>query len=106
MWPRCRSAPLLISNLLVHAERHHRLGDRSGAATALALSRRGYELLINYSKSEREAKQSEAAWRDAGADTLLVRGNAALILSGGMLLLWQGHAERKARRSQVTPPQG
>ena len=77
-----------------------------GAATALALSRRGYELLIKYSKSEREAKHSEAACRDAGADTLLVRGNAALILSGGMLLLWQGHAERKARRSQVTPPQG
>ncbi len=29
-----------------------------GAATALALSRRGYDLLINYSKSEREAKDT------------------------------------------------
>ena len=48
-----------------------------GAATALALSRRGYDLVINYSKSEREAKEAEAACRDAGADTLLVRGNVA-----------------------------
>ena len=48
-----------------------------GAATALALSRRGYDLVINYSKSEREAKEAEAACRDAGADTLLVRGDVA-----------------------------
>ena len=48
-----------------------------GAATALALSRRGYDLLINYSKSEREAREAEAACRDAGADTLLVRGDVA-----------------------------
>jgi len=48
-----------------------------GAATALALSRRGYDLVINYSKSEREAKETEAACRDAGADTLLVRGDVA-----------------------------
>jgi len=27
-----------------------------GAATALALARRGYDVLINYSKSEKEAK--------------------------------------------------
>jgi 3-oxoacyl-[acyl-carrier protein] reductase len=32
-----------------------------GAATALALSHRGYDLLINYSKSEREAREAEAA---------------------------------------------
>ena len=48
-----------------------------GAATALALARRGYDLLINYSKSEREAREAEAACRDAGADTLLVRGDVA-----------------------------
>jgi 3-oxoacyl-[acyl-carrier protein] reductase len=48
-----------------------------GAATALALSRRGYDVLINYSKSEREAQQAEAACRDAGADTLLMRGDVA-----------------------------
>lgn len=48
-----------------------------GAATALALSRRGYDLLINYSKSEREAKEAEAACCAAGADTLLVRGDVS-----------------------------
>ena len=48
-----------------------------GAATALALSRRGYDLLINYSKSEREARETVAACRDAGADALLVRGDVA-----------------------------
>ncbi|MEJ8855818.1 SDR family oxidoreductase [Variovorax robiniae] len=46
-----------------------------GAATALALARRGYDVLINYSRSEREAKESEAACREAGADTLLVCGD-------------------------------
>nr|MDQ6881228.1 SDR family NAD(P)-dependent oxidoreductase [Pseudomonadota bacterium] len=30
-----------------------------GAATALALARRGYDVLINYSKSEAEAKLSQ-----------------------------------------------
>jgi 3-oxoacyl-[acyl-carrier protein] reductase len=48
-----------------------------GAASALALARRGYDVLINYSKSEREAKDAEAACRDAGADTLCVRGDVA-----------------------------
>lgn len=48
-----------------------------GAATALSLAQRGYDLVINYSKSEREAQASEAACRDAGADTLLVRGDVA-----------------------------
>ena len=41
-----------------------------GAATALALARRGYDVLINYSRSEAQAKQSQAACREAGADTL------------------------------------
>jgi 3-oxoacyl-[acyl-carrier protein] reductase len=48
-----------------------------GAATALNLAGRGYNLLINYSRSEQEAKASEAACRAAGADTLLVRGDVA-----------------------------
>ena len=48
-----------------------------GAATALMLAQRGYNLLINYSKSEAEARQSEAACRGAGADTLLMRGDVA-----------------------------
>lgn len=49
-----------------------------GAATALALARRGYDVLINYSRSEAEAKLSQAACRDAGADTLLLRGDVAV----------------------------
>ncbi len=48
-----------------------------GAATALLLARRGYDLLINYSKSEDEAKESERACRDAGADVLLGKGDVA-----------------------------
>ena len=48
-----------------------------GAATALALAHRGYNVLINYSKSEQEAIASEAACRAAGADTLLLRGDVA-----------------------------
>jgi 3-oxoacyl-[acyl-carrier protein] reductase len=48
-----------------------------GAATALALAAQGYDLLVNYSKSEAEAEASAAACRNAGADTLLVRGDVA-----------------------------
>jgi 3-oxoacyl-[acyl-carrier protein] reductase len=36
-----------------------------GAATALMLAQRGYDVLINYSKSEPEARDSEAACRAA-----------------------------------------
>ena len=48
-----------------------------GAATALGLARRGYNVLINYSKSKSEAQETEAACRAAGADTLLVQGDVA-----------------------------
>ena len=48
-----------------------------GAAAALALARRGYDVVINYSKSEAEAKASVEACRNAGADTLLKRGDVA-----------------------------
>lgn len=48
-----------------------------GAATALGLARRGYDVLINYSRSEHEARQSEAACRAVGADTLLMCGDVA-----------------------------
>jgi len=48
-----------------------------GAATALALSRQGYNVLINYSKSEQEAKETQSACKAGGADTLLMRGNIA-----------------------------
>ncbi len=48
-----------------------------GAATALALAGRGYDVLINYSRSETEAHASLAACQAAGADVLLVRGDVA-----------------------------
>lgn len=52
-------------------------GTGVGAAAALALARRGYRIVVNYSRSEAEARASEAACREAGADTLLVRGDVA-----------------------------
>ncbi len=52
-------------------------GTGVGAAVALSLAQRGYNVLVNYSKSEREAQASEAACRTAGADTLLVAGDVA-----------------------------
>jgi len=48
-----------------------------GAATALLLAQRGHDVLINYSKSEREAREAEAACRAAGADTLRMQGDVA-----------------------------
>ena len=52
-------------------------GTGVGAATALFLARRGYNVLINYSRSEAEALQSQAACDEAGADTLLMQGDVA-----------------------------
>lgn len=52
-------------------------GTGVGAAAALGLARRGYGVLINCSKSEQEAKDTEAACREAGADTLRVRGDVS-----------------------------
>ncbi len=48
-----------------------------GAATALQLAGRGWNVLINYAKSETEARATQAACRDAGADTLLLRGDVS-----------------------------
>jgi 3-oxoacyl-[acyl-carrier protein] reductase len=52
-------------------------GTGVGAATALALAQRGWNVLVNYSRSAEEARASEAACRQAGADTLLVKGDVA-----------------------------
>jgi 3-oxoacyl-[acyl-carrier protein] reductase len=52
-------------------------GTGVGAATALLLAHRGYDVLVNYSKSEAEAKESARACREAGADTLIVQGDVA-----------------------------
>lgn len=48
-----------------------------GAASALLLAQRGYNVVINYSKSEAEAREAEAACRAAGADTLRVQASVA-----------------------------
>ena len=48
-----------------------------GAATAIALAGRGYRVLINYSRSEREARATQTACEEAGVDTLLLQGDVA-----------------------------
>ena len=48
-----------------------------GAVTALALAERGWNVVVNYSRSEREAEATAAACRAAGADVLLQRGDVA-----------------------------
>lgn len=52
-------------------------GSGVGAATAQMLARHGYDIVVNFSKSEAGAKQTELACRDAGADTLLFQGDVA-----------------------------
>ena len=50
-------------------------GTGVGAASALAFARRGYDVLVNYSKSEVEARETERSCRDAGADVLVAQGD-------------------------------
>ncbi len=52
-------------------------GTGVGAATALMLASKGYDLLINYSRSADEAEASAAACRAAGADARVVQGDVA-----------------------------
>ena len=52
-------------------------GSGVGAASALMLACRGYDIAINYSKSEDGAQQTQRACREAGADTLLIQGDVA-----------------------------
>ena len=52
-------------------------GTGVGAATALMLAQRGWNVVINYSRSETESRASQAACEQAGADTLLLRGDVA-----------------------------
>jgi 3-oxoacyl-[acyl-carrier protein] reductase len=52
-------------------------GTGVGAATALALAQRGWDLVVNYSRSADEAQASAAACRDAGADALPWRADVA-----------------------------
>ena len=48
-----------------------------GAACVVELARKGCRTVINYTKSEAEAKQTAAECEAAGAETLLVRANVA-----------------------------
>lgn len=53
-------------------------GTGVGAATALQLAGRGWNVLVNYSRSRDEALATEAACRDAGADTLCLQADVAV----------------------------
>ena len=48
-----------------------------GAATALLLAQKGYNVVINYSKSAAQARASQAACQAAGADTLLIQADVS-----------------------------
>jgi len=50
-------------------------GTGVGAATALLLARRGYAVLVNYSRSAAEAEASAAACAAAGVQTLVQRAD-------------------------------
>ncbi|TFZ06047.1 SDR family oxidoreductase [Ramlibacter henchirensis] len=48
-----------------------------GAATALQLAQRGWNVVVNYSRSEQEAQATAAECRAAGADVLLLQADVA-----------------------------
>lgn len=52
-------------------------GTGVGAATALQLAQRGWDVVINYSRSAAEAQASAEACRAAGADVLLQQADVA-----------------------------
>ena len=52
-------------------------GTGVGAATALELTRRGYDVLINYRRSADEANSVAEQCRQAGGEPLLVQGDVA-----------------------------
>ncbi len=52
-------------------------GTGVGAATALILSQRGWNVCINYSRSETEARETQARCGAAGSDTLLVQADVS-----------------------------
>jgi NAD(P)-dependent dehydrogenase (short-subunit alcohol dehydrogenase family) len=49
-----------------------------GASVAIALARRGANIVVNYTKSEKEARETADAVRQAGADVRVVQANVAL----------------------------
>lgn len=49
----------------------------AGAAIALALADKGYNVVINYTKSVKEAEETEAACATKGVETLLFQGDVS-----------------------------
>jgi 3-oxoacyl-[acyl-carrier protein] reductase len=52
-------------------------GTGVGAASALLLAAKGYDLLVNYSRSADDAERTADACRSAGADVLVMQGDVA-----------------------------
>ncbi|MGI6852902.1 SDR family NAD(P)-dependent oxidoreductase [Mesorhizobium sp. 1B3] len=52
-------------------------GTGVGAASALQLAKRGYNVAINYSRSQAEAEETAAAARACGVDAVAVKGTVA-----------------------------
>ena len=50
-----------------------------GAACAVQLAKKGARVVINYSKSEQEARDTQAECHAAGGETLLVQGDVAQV---------------------------
>jgi len=64
-----------------------------GAATVLGLAARGWNVVINYSRSEKQAHETAARARAAGADVRVVRGDIAELataeaLAGAAIEAW------------------
>ena len=64
-----------------------------GAVTAQSFAERGWNVVVNYSRSEREAEATAAACHAAGADVLLQRGDVeddaeCRALVGGAMARW------------------
>lgn len=49
-----------------------------GAACAVQLAKKGARVVINYSKSEKEARETQAECHAAGGETILVQGDVSL----------------------------
>ena len=52
-------------------------GNRRSAAIALAQAAAGYDVAINYSRSDDQARETEAECKKAGAQTMLLRSDVA-----------------------------
>lgn len=53
-------------------------GTGIGAATAAQLAGKGYQVLLNYSRSAEEAERTAQACREAGADALAMQGDVSV----------------------------